>query len=63
MTMLALRGTVILPDRLLEGGVVVCRDGRIVEVGDGPVPRGAKLVEGAIVAPGFVDLHTHGAAG
>jgi N-acetylglucosamine-6-phosphate deacetylase len=61
---LLLRGTVVLPDRLLEGGCVLCEDGRIVSVGTDPAaPNGGEAVEAAFVAPGFVDIHTHGGAG
>ena len=37
------------------------RDGRIVEVGPGLAPEGEVEVDaaGAVVAPGFLDLHTH----
>ena len=64
MSALLLRGTVVLPDRLLEGGCVLCEDGRIVSVGTDPeAPNGGEAVEAAFVAPGFVDIHTHGGAG
>ncbi len=61
-------GTVILPDRTLADGVVVCRDGRITAVGtrsDIPVPTNATAVDagGGYIGPGYVDIHTHGAAG
>jgi N-acyl-D-amino-acid deacylase len=37
------------------------RDGRVVEIGDALRPDGAVVVDaaGAVVAPGFVDIHTH----
>ena len=40
---------------------VVVRDGVIAEVGEHLAPTGATVLEadGAIIAPGFVDLHTH----
>jgi N-acetylglucosamine-6-phosphate deacetylase len=61
------RGTLILPDRLLDGFVRV-RDGRIVDFGPGPGPRpepGLKVIDlaGKYLAPGFVDLHVHGGDG
>lgn len=43
-------------------GIVVVRDGRIVEVGpDVQVPAGAKVVraDGKALLPGFFDIHTH----
>jgi dihydroorotase len=62
-----------MSDLLLRGGLVVdatgerradvlVRDGTIVDVADGlDAPAGAAVLdaEGAVVAPGLVDLHTH----
>jgi N-acetylglucosamine-6-phosphate deacetylase len=65
---LIFRGTLILPDRLLNGGALLCSRGRIVALGTasqiGHVP-GAKVVDAddGYVCPGFVDLHVHGGAG
>jgi N-acetylglucosamine-6-phosphate deacetylase len=58
------RGTVVLPDRLLPEGCVLCgEDGRIASLGR-RVPRAADLVvEGAYIAPGYIDLHVHGGEG
>ena len=61
------RGTLILPDRLLDGFVRV-RDGRIVDLGPGQGPcsdPGLNVVDlaGRYLAPGFVDLHVHGGDG
>lgn len=64
---LVLRGTLILPDRLVADGQLVIRDGRIDAVGQrtAKLPRGATLVEAktGYLAPGFVDLHVHGGDG
>jgi N-acyl-D-aspartate/D-glutamate deacylase len=60
-------------DRLIKGGAVIdgtgarrrtgdigIRDGRVVEVGQIDEPaREIMDADGAIVAPGFIDLHTH----
>ncbi len=61
-------------DLLVRGGTVVdgtgtpgiaadlrVRDGRIAEIGSGLAPDGEPELDaaGAIVAPGFLDLHTH----
>lgn len=59
-------GTVVLPDKLLSDGVVVCEDGRITRVGRArQLPRAATLVDarGGYIAPGFVDIHVHGGEG
>jgi N-acetylglucosamine-6-phosphate deacetylase len=61
---LAIRGRVVLPDSVADDAVVVCRDGRIVEVAR-RTPRGATPIDAgnAWIVPGFVDLHVHGGAG
>jgi N-acetylglucosamine-6-phosphate deacetylase len=68
MKNLVFRGTVILPSRLLTGGIVVAENGRIVAVGtqgEVDVPVGAEVVDAGdgYISPGFVDIHTHGGAG
>jgi N-acetylglucosamine-6-phosphate deacetylase len=64
------RGNVILPDRILSGGIVTVADGHIVEVGPaGHSPLTTHHSPTAIdagdgyIAPGFVDLHVHGGDG
>ncbi len=56
--------------RLLRGGVwesgsMLAEDGVIIAVGKTPEPADAAVLdaEGALLAPGFLDLHTHGAVG
>jgi N-acetylglucosamine-6-phosphate deacetylase len=61
-------GTLVLPDRTVDDGVIVCRDGRIAAVGKAgeiPLPAGAVSIDaaGGFVAPGFVDIHAHGGGG
>lgn len=60
-------GTAVLPDRLVDDGVVVCREGTISYVGraKGKVPKGVAVVDlkGGYLCPGFVDLHIHGGGG
>src|ERR1051326_6975407 len=63
-----LNGTVILPDRLIDDGVVVCRDGRISAVGhkrDIALPKGCVKVNvhKGFIGPGYVDIHVHGGDG
>src|SRR5262245_58151719 len=57
-------GTVVLPDRLVEGGRVCVDGARITAVGPA-LAAGAGLVDlgGGYLVPGFVDLHVHGGAG
>ena len=59
-------GTVILPDRLLERGVVRCVGDRITYVGQSAkLPQRVEVVDakGGYISPGFIDLHVHGGAG
>ena len=60
-------GTVILPDRLIEDGEVIVRQGTIHSVGKRRAkPQAADDVvdaQGGYISPGFVDLHVHGGDG
>ncbi len=58
-------GTVVLADRLLEGGHVAVADGRIAAVGTERPPPADEVIDlhGGYLAPGYVDLHVHGGAG
>ncbi|MXU63851.1 alpha-D-ribose 1-methylphosphonate 5-triphosphate diphosphatase [Rhodobacteraceae bacterium KN286] len=48
----------ILPDRVMRGAVHVA-DGRVVDITEGDqVPSGATDLEGDLLLPGFVELHT-----
>ena len=49
-------GRVLTGTSVIENGTVVLRDGRIVSVGTGAAPSGARIVDarGKIVTPGFV---------
>ena len=62
-----IHGNVITPSRIIEQGCVLIADGKIVDVLD-TIPRLGETVDiidakGNYVAPGFIDLHTHGAGG
>ena len=59
-----INGRIVTARAVLEGKVPVLEDGRIVEIADS-VPAGAEIIdaEGCYVAPGFIDIHTHGAGG
>jgi N-acetylglucosamine-6-phosphate deacetylase len=61
-------GTVYTPGRIIDHGVVLVQDGRILDVGPAdsvPAPAGATRMDakGGIVCPGLVDLHIHGGDG
>ncbi len=59
---LCLRGEVILPDRTVPDAYVLCDSGSIVDISR-KRPSDLPLVEGRYLAPGFIDLHVHGALG
>jgi N-acetylglucosamine-6-phosphate deacetylase len=61
-------GRVICPDRILDRGAVICRDGKITAVLETPPANTAADatvidVGDGYVAPGFVDIHVHGGDG
>lgn len=61
-------GTAILPDRLVPDAAILCRAGKILEVGPARkvrVPKDATVVDakGGYLSPGFVELHVHGGDG
>lgn len=56
--MLELKGRIVLPDRILEYGRVLCDGGRILEITE--LPRGSEAPEVNIL-PGLIDIHNHGA--
>jgi N-acetylglucosamine-6-phosphate deacetylase len=64
---LVLRGSIVLPDRIVDGGEVCVQNGRITAVGRPSASTAGEsdqTVETAgYIAPGFIDLHVHGGAG
>jgi len=59
-------GRVVTPYRMLDNATVLFEDGKIVDVVRGECcTEGAEIIDakGKIVAPGFIDMHTHGAGG
>lgn len=67
MTRIVIRGgDVVLPDRVAERHAVVIEDGAVAAVVPGGDARaGGDVVDvtGALVLPGFVDMHVHGVGG
>lgn len=66
---LVLSGDIILADRILPGGAVLVREGRIAGVGarqeilPGLPPETRQIAVAGYISPGFVDLHVHGGRG
>ncbi|HWI64916.1 MAG TPA: hypothetical protein VNT75_24065, partial [Symbiobacteriaceae bacterium] len=66
-----LEGAVVLPDRVLEHGLVAVDGGRIAGVWDldaaprpeGQTERATTRLEAGYIAPGFIDIHIHGGGG
>ena len=59
-------GTLILPDKLIEGGAVLCERGKITAIGTQvAAPKNAVVIDakGGYISPGFIDIHVHGGAG
>ncbi|OYW31373.1 MAG: N-acetylglucosamine-6-phosphate deacetylase [Chthoniobacter sp. 12-60-6] len=59
-------GTLILPDKLMEGGAVLCERGKLKAVGARiAVSKNAVVIDakGGYISPGFIDIHVHGGAG
>ena len=57
-------GRIVLPDRIVIGHALLVEGGKIVGViGQNEIPEHANVldVEERIIAPGLVDIHTHGA--
>lgn len=59
-------GNVITPTGILEGGSVIVKDGRILEIVDHDISiDGAEFIDarGGYISPGFIDIHVHGGGG
>lgn len=60
-------GTLVTPHRILPGHTLVIEGEKIVAIGSSELPLdpGASVIsaEGCWIAPGFIDIHTHGAMG
>jgi N-acetylglucosamine-6-phosphate deacetylase len=61
-----INGNVITPARIIPGGCVCIKNGKICEVSEKDVEFPEAVIidaQGNYVSPGFIDLHTHGAGG
>ncbi len=57
-------GRIVLPDSVVEGKALLIADGKIEAIVDAPERGIAQIdVGGRLIAPGLVDIHTHGAEG
>jgi 5-methylthioadenosine/S-adenosylhomocysteine deaminase len=60
-TPIALTGTLVMPQEIIENGTVLIENGRIVASGAAiQIPSGTKIIHtDGIIAPGLIDLHNH----
>jgi len=61
-------GTIVTPSRQIQDGVVLVEGNKIIAVGPEAlikVPQEAEVIdaEGGYIAPGYIDVHCHGAIG
>ena len=68
MSLSLFRGSLVLPDTIIEDGLLAVDKGRICFAGpqvEAPYEdvSSAVAIPGSYIAPGFVDIHVHGGAG
>ncbi|MEI4485769.1 amidohydrolase family protein [Frigidibacter sp. MR17.14] len=58
---LLIRGTLVLPDRLLPGGWIAVSGQTIAAIGEGPAPEAGRVIDAgtSYIVPGLVDGQTH----
>ncbi|WP_432343718.1 amidohydrolase family protein [Shinella yambaruensis] len=58
---LVLKGTVVLADRIVDGGHVAVRDGKVAHIGQGAMPAAKERhdLSGALILPGAIDAQVH----
>jgi 5-methylthioadenosine/S-adenosylhomocysteine deaminase len=57
----ALKGKIVTPDKVIEGGTIVVLGNKIQAMGaDISIPADTRVIDtGGIIVPGFIDLHNH----
>ena len=64
ITMTITNARIVCKDEVLEGGSLRLENGWIAEVSASPLPGPDTVdAEGAVIMPGFIDIHIHGCAG
>ena len=61
-----INGKIITPYRIIQAGCVCIENGKICEISEKDIPfADAEMIDAQenYIAPGFIDLHTHGAGG
>lgn len=61
-----INGKILTPYRIIYGGTIACKNGKIIYVGDSDIDlEGFNVIDakGNYVSPGFIDMHTHGGGG
>ncbi len=58
---LVLKGTLVLPERIVPGGYVAVRDGLVADVGQGKAPAAKERHDlgQALILPGAIDAQVH----
>lgn len=59
-------GKIITPEKIIDNGCIILSDGKIVGIEQGNHEIDACVeydAKGNYIAPGFIDIHTHGAGG
>jgi N-acetylglucosamine-6-phosphate deacetylase len=65
-TIKIINGKIITPHRIINDGIIVIREGKILEVGDQRVEVSDAAVidaKGNYISAGFIDIHVHGGGG
>lgn len=61
-----INGKILTPHRVIEGGTLLIKEDKILEVGTGDfdLPQATLIdAKGRYISPGFIDIHVHGGGG